>query len=57
MGNVSTPGERGIGAIDKWTLPFDSAQKIGLSTPSNGKLMVVGECVMEGFENGKHFCL
>src|SRR5204862_3460622 len=51
------------GAMMKRTPRFDSAHKIGLSTSSKGKLMVVGECVMRGCENRKNqenrkcFCL
>src|SRR5213595_808413 len=47
----------------KQTPRLDSAHQIGLSTSSKGKLIIVGECVMGGFENRenrknrKRFCL
>jgi hypothetical protein len=57
MGDVSALGERSIGAVIKRILSFDSVHQIGPFTPSNKKLMIVGERVVEGFENGKYFCL
>ena len=63
IGNGFAYYGRSGGAMVKWTPQLDSAHQIGLSTSSKGKLIVVVECVMGGFENRenrknqKWFCL
>ena len=53
IGNGFAYYGRSGGAMVKWTPQLDSAHQIGLSTSSQGNLIIVGECVKGVFEKSE----